>query len=187
MLSIERWWVVALRAAAAGLFGLLALLTPSLTLSLLVSMFGLWALVDGGLTLLAASAPGRDDRARLLLVDGGIGTGAGVLVLLWPEITVLVLLLLAATRAIGTGIAQGLYALRSRRVGQGDLLLDAAAASSVVVGALLLLLPSVAMRGTLWLLALHALVFGALLATLALRLRALARGRTDGDGMVATT
>jgi uncharacterized membrane protein HdeD (DUF308 family) len=187
MLSIDRWWVVALRGATAGLFGLLALLTPGLTLGLLVSMFGLWALVDGGLALLAAASPGRFDRARLLLVEGGIGTAIGVLVLLWPGITVLVLLLLAAIRAIGTGVAEALVALQLRRGGQGERLLEAAAASSVVVGALLLLLPSVAMRGTLWLLALHAIVFGALLAILALRLRALARGRGAGDRMVATT
>jgi hypothetical protein len=52
--SAGHWWAVALRGVAAVLFGLMALLWPGITLFALVLLFGVYALVDGAFTLVAA-------------------------------------------------------------------------------------------------------------------------------------
>lgn len=182
----ERWWAVALRGGVAGLFGLVALLTPGLTLGFLESLFGLYALADGALALWLGW-PTRTPRpgARLLLVEGGVGTGVGVIALLWPGITAFVLLLFVAVRAMAIGGLQIAESAARRRAGQHDRLLDVAGLVSLLFGGALLVLPSVAARGTLWWLALHALVVAALLGTLGVRLRAAAHGSSSSDGMVA--
>ncbi len=43
----ERWWALLLRGLLAVLFGLIALFLPGMTLTVLVLVFGAYALVDG--------------------------------------------------------------------------------------------------------------------------------------------
>lgn len=175
---IGNWWTVALRGTAALGFGILVLLVPGLTLGGLVSLFGLYALADGGLALLlGARAGGRPHGAGAALLDGAVGIAVGVLTLLWPQISVLVLMLLAALRAIASGALQLRFGLQARRAG-GDWLLAVAGAAGVALGLLLVAVPAA------WVLALQAIAAGAILAPLALRLRALAHD-TAHDGAVA--
>jgi len=48
------WAVLALRAAVAAVFGIAAILMPTVTLRGLVVLFGAYAAVDGALALIAA-------------------------------------------------------------------------------------------------------------------------------------
>jgi uncharacterized membrane protein HdeD (DUF308 family) len=49
MLELSRsWWILAVRGAAAVIFGLLALIWPQITLLALVLVFGAYAFIDGG-------------------------------------------------------------------------------------------------------------------------------------------
>jgi uncharacterized membrane protein HdeD (DUF308 family) len=175
---IRSWWTPALRGIAAVLFGVLALVMPGLTLGRLVSLFGLYALADGGLALLAGSrprAPDDGDVARLQLVEGIVGLAAGALTLLWPDLSVFVLLTLAAARSIVVGGLQVAAGVRLRRAGQSDWLLAIAGLAAVAFGLVLVLLPGAG----LWWLALSGVTVGALLTMFALRLR-------DGGRIAAT-
>ena len=92
-MQMRGWWIVALRGGVAALFGLLALLLPELTLGRLVSLFGLYALADGGLALLGgARSRGDAGPGRGPLAEGIAGLAAGTLTLLWPDVSVFVLL-----------------------------------------------------------------------------------------------
>ena len=60
VLNLARnWWALALRGAAAIVFGILALFWPPAAVVALVAVFGAYALVDGILNLVAAVWAGR--------------------------------------------------------------------------------------------------------------------------------
>ena len=69
-----------MRGAAAVIFGLLALVLPGVTLTVLVLVFGAYALVDGVLAIVAGL---RGVGPRwLLIVEGVIGVLFGILAFL---------------------------------------------------------------------------------------------------------
>src|SRR6185369_9681998 len=109
MLTIlaENWWALAIRGIAAIIFGVLALLFPSITLTVLVILFASYAFVDGVFTIFAAFR-NRSDRSHLwvLLLEGVLGIAVGILTLFWPGITTLALLSFIAAWAIFTGILE---------------------------------------------------------------------------------
>lgn len=101
------WWLLALRGLLAVIFGLVTFLVPGLTLFVLVSLFGGYCIVAGILTLLAAFRRGRAQRRWWeLVLEGAASIVAGVLTLVWPGLTLLGLLYVAAVWAIVTGLLQ---------------------------------------------------------------------------------
>jgi uncharacterized membrane protein HdeD (DUF308 family) len=126
MVELTRsWWILAVRGVVAVIFGLLALIWPEITLLALVLVFGAYAFVDGVFALVAA-VRGRQlaggSRAWLVL-EGLLGVGAGVVAVLWPDITALALLWVIAVWAVLTGVLEILAAVRLRRVLDNDGLL----------------------------------------------------------------
>src|SRR4030088_2718298 len=99
------WRWIALRAVAAFIFGILALVLPGLTLTTLVLIFGAFALVDGIFTLGVAFTRGRGTggHAVWLGVMGLAGVGVGIVTFFWPGITALALLYVIAAWALVTG------------------------------------------------------------------------------------
>ena len=106
MLELSRsWWILAVRGAAAVIFGLLALIWPQITLLALVLVFGAYAFIDGVFALVAA-ARGRQlagGSRGWLVLEGLLGIGAGIVALVWPGITALALLPQSGRRTPGTG------------------------------------------------------------------------------------
>ena len=173
----RNWWALALRGVVAILFGLAALVWPGLTLTALVLLFGADALVDGVFAVVAAIArAGRERHWWALLLEGLLGIAAGVVTLAWPGITGLVLLLFIAAWAIITGVVEIVAAIRLRREIEGEFLLGLGGALSVLFGLLLIVRPGAGALAVAWLIGIYAILFGALLLALAVRLRGL-RGR----------
>jgi uncharacterized membrane protein HdeD (DUF308 family) len=171
------WWAVALRGALAVVFGVVAWIWPDITVRALVLLFGFYALVDGLLALAALLAGGQmvRDRRGLLLVEGIAGIAAGIVSFVWPGITALVLLYLIAAWAIATGVLEVVVAIWLRRELRGEWLLALVGVVSVLFGVFLGLRPSEGAVAVVWALGLYALVFGAALVALGLRLRQLGR------------
>jgi uncharacterized membrane protein HdeD (DUF308 family) len=171
------WWIMAVRGAAAVIFGVLALIWPEITLLALVLVFGAYALVDG-LFALVAAVRGRQlaggSRAWLVL-EGLLGVGAGIVTVVWPDITALALLWVIAFWAVLTGVLEIVAAVRLRRVLDNEWLLILAGALSIVFGLILIVFPREGAVGLVWLIGSYAIVFGIVLFGLALRLRGLGR------------
>src|SRR2546430_5587730 len=75
------------RGIAAILFGILTFVWPNLTLSVLVLLFGVFAVVSG-ITAVAAAVRNREEPGGgLLLFEGILGILAGGVALVWPKIT----------------------------------------------------------------------------------------------------
>jgi uncharacterized membrane protein HdeD (DUF308 family) len=171
------WWAVVLRGVAALIFGLVALIWPQITLLTLVIVFGAYAVVDGVLALGSAITGGRTTAGSRgwLAVEGVLGIIAGIVALVWPGITALVLLWLIAFWALVTGIFEIVAAVRLRREIRGEWMLALSGALSVLFGLLLIVWPASGARAVAFLIGLYAIVFGVALVALGLRLRGLHR------------
>jgi uncharacterized membrane protein HdeD (DUF308 family) len=166
------WWLVGIRGVAAILFGIAAFLWPGITLAVLVLFFGIYALIDGIFAVIAGIAGFRkEERWWMMLLQGVAGIILGVLTLLWPDITALVLLYFIAAWAIVTGVFEIVAAIRLRREIEGEWLLVLAGVCSVIFGVLLVILPGHGALAVVWLIGAYAIVYGVLLVVLAFRLR----------------
>jgi uncharacterized membrane protein HdeD (DUF308 family) len=70
----RNWWALALRGLLAVVFGLAAFFLPGITLTVLILLFGAFALVDGIFAIVTAVRAERHDaRWWLLLAEGVFG------------------------------------------------------------------------------------------------------------------
>lgn len=172
------WWAVALRGALAVLFGLVAMVWPNITVIALVALFGAYVLVDGvialGTAIFGGSQAGR--RRGWLIFEAVTGIAAGIVTFLWPGITALALLMVIAAWAFITGVVEIVAAIWLRRELEGEWLLAVSGVASIVFGLLLVIRPSVGAVAVVWLIGAYAILFGAVLVALGLRLRKLRDG-----------
>jgi uncharacterized membrane protein HdeD (DUF308 family) len=166
------WWLLALRGLVAVLFGVLAFVWPGITLITLVWLFGVFALVNGLLSLvLAAKAPKGYPRFGSLIFGGLLGILAGLVTFVMPGITALGLLILIAAWALVTGILEIIAAIRLRKIITNEWLLILAGIASVAFGVILLLRPAAGALALIWWFGAWALIFGILMIVLAFRMR----------------
>lgn len=168
----RNWWALALRGVCAILFGLMAFAWPQITLEVLVLLYGAFALVDGCFALVAAIL-GHQTRRNWwpLLVEGVAGIGIGLITLLWPGVTALVLVYLIAAWALATGVFKILAAIRLRRELEGEWWLALSGVFSIVFGVILIVAPIEGALAVVWMIGAFVMGFGVLLLALAFRLR----------------
>jgi uncharacterized membrane protein HdeD (DUF308 family) len=135
------WRALALRGLIALLFGLVVLFWPSLVLTVLSILFGLYAAVDGAITLVPAlRSPDRGTRRTLPLAEGVVGIIAGLVALLWPGLTSIGLVFVIAVWAVATGVLKILTAVLLRAEVQNGWILAGSGALSALFGVLLVAL-----------------------------------------------
>ncbi len=176
----RNWLALVLRGVAAIIFGLLALLMPGITILVLVFLFGIYALIDGIVNFIAVFRTGVRSHWALLL-EAIVGVLAGILTLVWPGITAVVLSYLIGFWAIITGIFEIIAAIRLWRVFGHEWVLLLAGVISLIFGFFVLAVPLAgALAIVIWI-AVYALVFGVLLIGFGLRLRHWNRSRIAGS------
>jgi uncharacterized membrane protein HdeD (DUF308 family) len=161
-----------LRGAIAILFAVLAIAWPGMTLLLLVSLFAVYALLGGVVSLASAFRIRRaGGRWWMPLLLGAVSVAAGIAAVIYPAVTALVLVLVIGVNAILTGALDIAIALRQRRVLRGHWLLLVSGIVSVLFGALVVAVPGAGALALVWLISLHAFITGVLLLSLGLRTR----------------
>ncbi|WP_214368814.1 HdeD family acid-resistance protein [Pseudonocardia sp. H11422] len=170
----QAWPVLLARAVFAVALGLLALIWPTITLLVLAWAFGLYAILDGVTQVIDGIR--RRDRPRwwVSLLLGLLGLAAGVVALIWPDITAVALAIVVGIWALVTGIIEIINAVRQRRERRRVTLLGLAGLLSVVAGVLILVWPASGALALAVLIGAFAVVYGIVLAALALALRSAA-------------
>jgi uncharacterized membrane protein HdeD (DUF308 family) len=166
------WWTLVVRGIFAIIFGILAFFWPGLTLVTLVILFGAYVLVDGVFAIVGAIGGwGKRDDHWLLLLEGLLGVGIGILTFRTPGITAIVLLMFIAAWALATGVLEIVGAIRLRKEITGEFWLILSGIASILVAILLMIFPLAGALSLLWLISIYAVVFGVLLIASGLKLR----------------
>ena len=168
------WWLLVLRGVCAVVFGVIAFAWPALTVEVLVLLFGSYAFVNGAFTVgLATRAPRGMPGKGIVVVLGLLGVAAGTVTFLYPAATALSLLSFIAAWAILTGIFEIATAIRLRKELTDEWMLLVGGALSVVFGVLVVAMPSAGAVSIVWLIGSYAILFGAAMLAVAIRVRTL--------------
>jgi uncharacterized membrane protein HdeD (DUF308 family) len=168
----QNWWLVVLRGVAGILFGIAAFVWPGPTLFVLVTLFGLYALVDGFIAVATGIGHTKDSpRWWVFLLEGLVGIVAGVIALIWPAVTTLALLSMIAVWSIITGILEIIAAIRLRRAITNEWMLALGGILSVALGIVLILQPLAGILVIVWTIGAYAMIFGVLWIILGFHLR----------------
>lgn len=169
----RNWWMLAIRGVAALAFGVLAFVWPASAIGALVLLFGFYAFVDAGLAIATAlHRAAAHERWGGMLLEGVLGILAGIAAFIVPGITTVALVYVVGFWAILTGLAEIAASMHLRREAHGEWTLSVIGVLSVVFGGILIAAPLLGAVAVVWWIAAYALVFGALLLSLAIRLRA---------------
>jgi uncharacterized membrane protein HdeD (DUF308 family) len=153
-------WIPALRGVLAIVFGILALIWPGITVLALALLFGAFVLVNGVMLLIASYRRRADGGQRpALIVAGVLGLLAGLVTLIWPGVTTLVLVVLIGAWAVVTGLAE-IWGAAQLRAGWLPALIGAL---TVIAGVLILVRPGVGAVALATVLGIYAIVVGVLL------------------------
>ena len=139
----------------------------------LALLFGAYTLLDGIASLSMGFGRGTDRGYMIAL--GALGIVAGLIALVWPQITVIVLLVIIAVWAIVAGVMQIAAAIRLRKVIRNEWFLALSGVVALVLGVLLIVQPAEGAIALVIAIATFALAWGIVLIVLGFRLRALAR------------
>lgn len=163
-------WVVTLRGILAVIFGVIAITRPDVAAGAFVVVFAAYAIADGILDFALALQLGRaGQRWGWYLFEGLVTIALGVVALAYPSVTLLAIILLVGIRAIMLGIFElaGAFAWEGL---DSRWLLGVTGVLSIVLGVLVLASPGVGGLALLWTIGVYALVFGAMLFVLGLRM-----------------
>jgi uncharacterized membrane protein HdeD (DUF308 family) len=174
----QAWPVLMARAVFALALGLVMLIVPGVTLLLVAWAFGIYALVDGAAQIVDAIRRRQRPRWWIALLLGLIGVVAGVIALIWPFLTAVLLAVLVGSWALVTGAIEIVSAMRQRRERRRTAWLVVAGLLSVVAGVLILIWPVHGAFAVAMLLGVFATAYGVVLAGLALAVR---RASTTSD------
>jgi uncharacterized membrane protein HdeD (DUF308 family) len=148
------------RGIVAILFGVVALVWPKMTLSALVFVFGLFVVISGITSVVAALRNTEFPGWGWVLGEGILGIAVGVVALVWPGITELAFIYLLAAWAILTGIFEVITPLAYPMSGGRAVLTALAGILSIVFGILIAAQPSSGLLAVVWLIGVYAILFG---------------------------
>jgi uncharacterized membrane protein HdeD (DUF308 family) len=156
---------------------LLALITfavPGVTIAILATIFGFYALFDGVFALISSIRAARGHRRwGAFLLEGLIGIFFGVSAIIFPLGAAAAFVTLVAIWAVFTGVLEIAAAIRLRRHVQGEWLLFLLGVLSILLGLIIVAAPISGAVFLVWVLASYGLLFGILLIALGFRIRRL--------------
>jgi len=161
-----------LRGLFAVALGVLVFTKPVWTLGVVMMAFSLYVLVEGASNLFAAMMGWRhrDDR-WVLLLEGLVAIGVGIITLRTPALTAVLLVFLIAAWALITGILKIIEAVRLRREIPGEPWLMLGGVASVLFALVVMMRPLAGALAMVRVIGAFALILGMSEVMLAFKVR----------------
>lgn len=163
------WFTILVRGIASLAFGILAFAYPGITLDILVTVFGLYAVIDGLLALWAEYR--RKGGGMTAMLQGLASLAAGVFCLALPAVAVIYVILLVGLWNIAAGLLQIAGAFVLRKHMSNALMLGLGGMLSAVLGLVIILYPAGSALSIIWIIAATAALVGLVLIAFAFSLR----------------
>jgi uncharacterized membrane protein HdeD (DUF308 family) len=168
-LFAKYWWSFFVRGIVAILSGLVILSWASSSLDLLVLSFGIFALLQGILSVIPGFSK-LGGRIYFLLIEGVVGILAGVLTflgpgigrMLWPEVATKTLLIFISFWALLTGVAELIGSVRLPGEIKEKWVITLNGLVCLLIGLILLFRSDVGATGNASVIGLFGIVFGVL-------------------------
>lgn len=168
----KQWGWFALRGVLAVIFAFLCFTGPIATAWALTIFWGAFVLVQGVVSLTVGWRVHKSGmRWWPYLIFGLLGIVAAIAVLLWPQISMVVLVYVIAFWAVLGGVSEVVAAIRLRKVIDREWALVISGLVSVVFGILLLIQPFEGIVALVWLIGFFTLCAGIISFALAWNLR----------------
>jgi uncharacterized membrane protein HdeD (DUF308 family) len=185
-LAKKVWIFAIIRGVLAIIFGLIALLAPIATAVVLAVVIGAYAIVDGVFHIIEAIRHRGSSSMVLRIVLGAVSILFGILVLVWPGISLAILVILVAIWAIIIGVLQIMSSVRHRAVPHSGWVWGIiGGALSLLFGILVLIRPGAGLVSIIWIIGIWAIVWGITLIVLGVQLRKAATTNEAGASPTA--
>ncbi|MBB72537.1 MAG: hypothetical protein CMF50_09090 [Legionellales bacterium] len=166
------WVGQLIRGLLAIIFGIALVAYPSLSLMIMIAIFGAFVFLNGLFAGIYALWHRKSDPSwGSHLIEGVIGIIIGLLVWFWPGLTGLILLYIIAAWAIATGIMQLVSAISLRKIIRNAALLGVTGLLSLIFGVLVCVYPVTGAVTIAWIIGIYAIIIGLLLVMCALSTR----------------
>lgn len=167
------WWMLLIFGIIAVIFGLSAFFAPAATAMAMVWAFGIMALAEGIISVIALFNKNTEGSRTWLLLYAVASILFGVIAVINPIVTAGVLLMFLAAWLLVAGVYRIILAIRIRKQIEGEWMIALSGVLAIILGILFVVSPGGGIVAvTLWV-GVLALIYGILQIVAAFRLRAL--------------
>jgi uncharacterized membrane protein HdeD (DUF308 family) len=161
-LLVINWKGLVLRGALAVILGLVMVLLPGPTLIAVTVLIGIFVLMLGLIGLAMYLSLKESDKGMVLLLEGILGIAFGIVTIVWPNITALLLILLLGVWCLIEGLVQVYAGLTASSKPALKTVFTVSGVLSIIIGLLFILAPGEGAIALIWLIGVFAMIYGIL-------------------------
>jgi uncharacterized membrane protein HdeD (DUF308 family) len=178
----KKIWIFAIIRGVLGIFfGLIALFAPIATALVLAIVIGVYAIVDGVFDIIEAIRHRGSSSMVFRIVLGAVSILFGIVVLVWPGMSLEILVILVGIWAIVIGILQIVSSVGHRAVpNSGWVWGIIGGVLAIMFGLLVIIWPGTGLVSIIVIIGIWAIVWGIVFIVLGIQLRKAARANQAG-------
>jgi uncharacterized membrane protein HdeD (DUF308 family) len=184
-LARKIWIFAIIRGILGIIFGFIALFAPIATALALAIVIGVYAIVDGVFDIIEAIRHRGSSSMAWRIVLGAVSILFGILILVWPGMSLAILAIFVGIWAIIIGILQIMASVGHRAAPNSGWVWGViGGVLAILFGVLVLIRPGTGLVTIIWIIGIWAIVWGIIFIVLGVQLRKAARA-SEAD--VSTT
>jgi uncharacterized membrane protein HdeD (DUF308 family) len=171
------WWAFVGRGFFAIVYTIIAITWPGITVEIMILLFGAYVFIDGLILTFKAikSWHAKEDR-WLLLLEGLLGIGIGMLSFIGSRITIRMLFFYITAWSLATGVLKIVEAIRLRKELADEWWMLMSGFASILLAFLLMRFFDVGTVGLAYMVIVYAIVYGIFMVSLGFKLRKAQKG-----------